>query len=292
MHRLSPDLLVAGAALIVAIIGVLYSRQMTAKRELLVLPQAPTPLLHKMKDDVARITVLYGERRVTVPYVTVLRLRSTGRNTITTEHFDQNRPLLVDIGASIVDVLKVSSTRGSFKVETSGTNVVFGPDLLAKKDDVEVHLLTNGEPVLTAEASPVTHYLIDTRVEYVKPGSKPMRRRRLNRGAIVVSAIATVAFLFIALIIGIRDYATPTIQASPIMVAPGGTINVNLAHLEDIRPPTVLFMGTKEPIHIIKGSAVLALRVPPRTARGHYFIVVLYSLANFPMEVEKSFYVQ
>ena len=179
---------VAIIGVIVAIIGVFYTRLTTTKRELLVMPRVPIHLLRRV-DNAVRISVLHDGQPIAEPYVTVLRLLSTGRSAIATEHFDQNRPLLVDVGVPIVDLLQVNFTNGGFAVQTRGTTVAFGPDLLARGDVVETHLLTDGEPMLSRES--VSYHLIDTSVEFVEPGSVPVKRRRQTRGMMIGAGIVS-----------------------------------------------------------------------------------------------------
>ncbi|MEV5707447.1 hypothetical protein [Actinoallomurus sp. NPDC052274] len=112
-----------------------------------------TPMLNAEDDMREGIEVRRGGRVLTEPHVVEIKLISQSRLDIANHHFNAGRPLRLDVGAPIVEILKVStqpSNREIPKVEVVGTGIEIGPALIGKRQEVSFFLLVDGpKPRLT-----------------------------------------------------------------------------------------------------------------------------------------------
>jgi hypothetical protein len=284
-HVSLPDALTAvGLALTVAVLA--YARLAVPKRRLLIIAQPATPLLQRI-DHGARISIEYDQLPVGSPHTTVLGVRSTGRNAITTAHFDQGRPIVVDFGVPVIDVLELS---GSVTVRSDGTRVLIGPDLIRPTEVIEAHLLTDGSPTLRVSETPVVDHLIDTKVEYVRPGQMPKQKQRVQ-AALTAAALAA-ALTLAGWLIWLWTHQPPDAEmtATPAVTSPGSAFTIHIANVP-VSSGELYYMGKRERVQLRHGRADVNLLVPPRTNSGSYIAVLLFSEDGYLQQVTTSFQV-
>lgn len=127
------------------------------------------------------------------PYILIVRLISRSRGDIPSTVFDQNRPIILDVGAPIVALLPSDDIKDPLpKFEYEGSMLKIGPDLIGKRQEMVFTILADGESAqLTSEA-----HLINGRV-LEQPSSKQLRTKA--RWVSIVFGIIAVAFYFAAL---------------------------------------------------------------------------------------------
>src|ERR1035441_806734 len=97
------------------------------------------------------------------PRVVTVELVSRGRRDIPSEAFDSGQPLVLDIGARIVEVLQVTSGPGILpgpRITAEGAALKVGPSLIGRRQEITISVLTDdGEPSLACHGP-----LIDVQV--------------------------------------------------------------------------------------------------------------------------------
>lgn len=128
------------------------------------------------------------------PYILIVRLLSRSRGDIPSTIFDQNRPIILDVGVPIVALLPSDDIKDPLpKFEYEGSMLKIGPDLIGKRQEMVFTILADGESAqLKGEA-----HLINGRV-LEQPSSKQLRARA--RLMSIAFGIIAVAFYVPALI--------------------------------------------------------------------------------------------
>lgn len=104
------------------------------------------------------LEVLYKGHSVQNPRVLMISLANSGRRDISSSMFDQQRPIVFEIGIPIVDVLG-EDRHGELVVEE--TSVRIPPRLIRRKEEISISLLCDGrQPQLRCES-----HLIDVKVK-------------------------------------------------------------------------------------------------------------------------------
>ena len=131
---------------------------------------------------------------LTAPRVLEVRLVSRGRKDIPSSAYDGGKPLRLDVGARIVEVLQVTSEPSSIpapKMTVDGTSLTIGPSLIGKRQKIAFTLLTDGgQPYLMCQSS-----LIDVQVR--EQGPEDRKPALAITGAFAALALlATIAALW------------------------------------------------------------------------------------------------
>src|ERR1039457_824334 len=132
------------------------------------------------------------------PRVVTVELVSRGRRDIPSEAFDSGQPLVLDIGARIVEVLQVTSGPGILpgpRITAEGAALKVGPSLIGRRQEITISVLTDdGEPSLACHGP-----LIDVQVRQRAEGlpAAPVKATVVaaagTRGAVAaVGAVVTV----------------------------------------------------------------------------------------------------
>lgn len=130
-----------------------------------------TPLLNA--GDIQGLKVFRNDDLITTPQVLEVVLSSQGRLDISSGSFDDGVPLRLDVGVTILEILKVTSApkdHGNPRVDTDGSVLAVGPSLIGRRQKTSFSLLVDGpNPVLTCPNSP----LVDVKV--LKGTAPPVR---------------------------------------------------------------------------------------------------------------------
>jgi len=196
-------------------------------------------LLYRMTDPVALLAspgilpVGLEIRRlgevVKDPRIATVIIQSYGRQSIGVDLFSQGRPLLLEMGVPLLDILKVKSRPREQAIpdyKVSETCLMVGPSGLAAKQRIEFSLLVDGEPDLT-----VISNLPDVKVQRQQGDSDPAAKRIMIAG----SAVAAIASgLVLALVL---TTATP------------------------IKAPTSTYEGSRRPVSWAQGKPTVVTTV-------------------------------
>jgi hypothetical protein len=174
----------------------------TARRYLIYSIPTVTPILSSAADPArSDLQVTLRGEIITEPHVVSVRLDSRGRRDIRSTDFDQDKPLVLDVGARIVAVLARKSFPESLPapVITSdgGTKVSLGPTLIRRRQTMQIDLLVDGpNPVLTCESP-----LVDVAVREQRPEVQSLPRWIVitMRVIILASLAAFVVVFFVPL---------------------------------------------------------------------------------------------
>jgi hypothetical protein len=161
--------------------------------------------------------------------------------------------------------------------------VAIGPDLIAAKDALEVHVLTEGPPRLAAALAPLENHLIDTTVEYVAPGAVPKVTRRWT----TLLHFAEATFL-----IGVACYLGwifthsehMQVSLSTSSARAGQVLEADISGIPNGHAE-VLFMGRAQPVD---GRSV-SLEVPSNARPGSYIVVVIATGGGYTTTATASF---
>lgn len=169
-------------------------RQAYPRRRLLYGMPVVTPLLNAQGPR-RGLEVRYEDTVLATPHVVEVSLVNQGRQAIPSDDFDRARPLVLDVGASIVKVLEVTPPPGQDKiaVEVDGSVLRVGPDLIPGRQKISFSLLVDGPaPVLRC----LEAVLIDIDVW---PGDPPDPDIFIRRATWVMAVVEAVLLLLLLL---------------------------------------------------------------------------------------------
>ena len=85
------------------------------------------------------------------PRVLTVELVSRGRKDISSDAYNNDQPLEIDVGSRIVEILQVTSEPGTLptpQVTIGGTSLRIGPSLISKRHEITINVLADGgEPI-------------------------------------------------------------------------------------------------------------------------------------------------
>jgi hypothetical protein len=145
-------------ALLVGILGawVAYAVGFPQRRLFYGLPVV-TPLLATQQGVAGDVELRHRGTVLSHPYVLEVQLIARGRKDIPSSSFDSGKPIRIDVGARIVEVLQSTSVPDSIappRLVTDGTEIKVGPSLIGKRQKISIALLADGEhPHLTFQGS-------------------------------------------------------------------------------------------------------------------------------------------
>lgn len=157
-------------------------RAANPKRQLAYWMPTITPILHT-SDSVGDLLVMRGGQALRDPHVLDVKLMNRGRRDVASSHFDRDLPILLDVGAPIVELLGITSRPASLHTATvvvEGTALKIAPGLIARGQTISFSLLVDGPtPRVSCQAS-----LIDVTVQERRDSTGPQR-------LVSVSSLAT-----------------------------------------------------------------------------------------------------
>lgn len=186
---------------LLSIVVTIYFAQKTlrvGRRRVSVSALWAAPLLTDHSKTVNDLQVTYNGVPLPNPHVATFIVSNYGRVAVDSSHFDQGRPIRLNLGVPVVEVLKVSlrpSTGATFVYSQEPQAVTLGPDVLRPSQSLSVQVLLKGKPSLE---EPLEEYLTGTDVEYVPPGSIPKFRPR-SKFDIVASVLSVAAVSLLTL---------------------------------------------------------------------------------------------
>ncbi|KAB2974212.1 hypothetical protein F8R89_20810 [Streptomyces sp. SS1-1] len=177
-------IIIALVALVAGVVGVLYARRalFPVNRAISYRMDTSRLLAGDAQALPGALTVNYNGEDLQDPHVVKLRLRSTGRHAVASEHYDQGRPIKFDLGRPVV-LLDSPSTSA---IEVIGSQVKYGPELMPPGQSVTVSLITQGKPLLSVE-----QYFIDTKV--INESPEPSSAVQVARWEFLPAVLGTLA---------------------------------------------------------------------------------------------------
>jgi hypothetical protein len=154
------------------------------KRRLYYMVQSDAPTITGREEFFEQLKISHGHMKLKSPRLVTIRLVSHGWLDISREAFDEGKPLSLDIGTPIVDLVKVT-TSPSDRVDPSwtleGSMLLIGPSHFGRRQTTEFSLLIDGmKPHIVAPKQT----LIDVSIE---PGDgQTLPKERIIQGALVV----------------------------------------------------------------------------------------------------------
>ena len=184
--------------LLLALVSVYLARKalFPPKRQVAYLLESASPFTSRA----VHFQVSYNGVALHRPYVAVLRLENTGRHAVSSEHYDQGRPIELDLGAQIVDVTSFECDppgyeAGSYHV--IGQKISFGPELINRGQCISFTVVTDGRPQLV-----LRHHLIDTKI---REGGGSRRFSAAQQQLLVAVAVSVIGALATALASALGD---------------------------------------------------------------------------------------
>ena len=197
-----------------------------------------TPLLNSEPEVSQHLEIRRGDRVLRHPHVMNIELESKGRHDIPRDAFDGGEPLCLDVGAPIIEVLKITRTphdRGSVPVKVDGPRLLVGPCLIGLSETIVFSLLVDGpSPRLGPPEQSLTDVEIRRKDSAYGVVARRMRLALLGgaAGAMSIGGIASGEFST-----GNHPAWVPTLQAAllTVTVALIGTVLWEFPGLRDVR---------------------------------------------------------
>jgi len=211
----------AGAGVVVSVLAAVAVVWVTLaagfpRRRLYFGLRAAAPLLAAPAGIRGDLELLHRGTALADPRVVTVELVSRGRRDIPSEAFDSGQPLVLDVGARIVEVLQVTSGPGILpapRINPDGTALEIGPSLVGRRQEITINVLTDGGQPSLACRSP----LIDVQVRPRGEGSPPTAATAwATTGVTVMVVVVAVAVVAVAA-------ATATAVAAVTIVAVAAT---------------------------------------------------------------------
>jgi hypothetical protein len=185
--------------------------------------------------DVQDLEVRHRGHVLSSPHLMEIILTSKGRRDIPSSAFDSGRPLALDVGASIVEVLEIVCEPESSPtppITYDGTTLWLGPELIGRRETISVSLLIDGShPRLRCKEATIAQ------VSVLRRDLELARRRR---SMILVSSGASI---LVATGIVMATYLLTQAHTTPPAAAP------NEAESIIINQP----LGDRQTIFVIHG---------------------------------------
>lgn len=248
------DIILPVASLAVAVlvglagVWVAYAAGFPQQRLLYWIPAA-VPLVNVPQGSGNKLQLRYKQAEVAQPHLLSVQLISRGRKDIPSTSFDGHKPLSLNLGVPIIDIIRIEQIiRGRDlpqpKISFDRNILEIGPTLFGKRQVIIITLLLDGRPVPLKPNAPLT----DVNVR---------KRRRLPTflngnfvvGIATTMIIASVAFIVLAVLAANGIYmpqTTPSFESNSKAVA--AVVNV-------------LLSNTTEQIYIALASIAVLLAV-------------------------------
>lgn len=159
-------LTVASLALLVAVVAAYFAREAVfpPRRRLTIHLLAPAQLLKAAAPSgLDGLEVSRNGRVLEDPYVVTIVIRNTGRHAVGSEHFDRGRPIMISLAAPVAGLLGSPVGRAESAVSVDDQAILFGPDLIRRRQEIVIQALVTRAPSLGPEQ--VSEHLVDTTVK-------------------------------------------------------------------------------------------------------------------------------
>ena len=240
--------------------------------------RAAAPLLtapHGMRN---KLELRYDGTALTDPRVITVELSSRSRKDIANDAYNGGQPLLVDVGAPIMEVLQITSVPKTYpqpSVVAHETALAIGPSLIGRRHDITITVLTDGGTPSLSCRSP----LIDVRIDPRLVERAAADRRQL----MALGAIAVVAAGAIGGILGKTVFAGPSGPAHEIIAratVDGYTRSTNLEkQLQVSSEAAQVTSNSGGQAHQVVAAVYQQMKIAPGTT-GQIFMFVGGKLAD------------
>jgi hypothetical protein len=156
-----------------------------------------TALISERQDFSEQLVISYGNAELKSPRVVTVRLVSRGRLDISREAFDEGKPLCLDLGTPIVDLVKVTtspSDRPDPACTLKGCSLLIGPSHFGRRQTTEFSLLVDGK---SPHIVPPKQTLIDVNIEH--GDGETLHKEKIIRRALTVSGVMFLVFIVAAI---------------------------------------------------------------------------------------------
>ncbi|MFI7283486.1 hypothetical protein ACIBOV_24810 [Micromonospora chersina] len=173
------------------------------------------PLAPHEDDQKSSVVIHYNGREIQSPYLVELAVGNDGKRDITSDDFNAKKPLVFDLNAPVVGILKYASKpAGTMKpdVSTSDTRLSIEPGLLSSRQLLVFSLLVDGEP--RAEyAKPLINVPIVSSQKVVE------KRKRFSRMVRVVAFLAAAVSVVLPHAVGLTlAWSAPLLLIGGLLV--------------------------------------------------------------------------
>jgi hypothetical protein len=149
-------------AAVAAVLGAVAGWRALSRRRLHI-SVTTTPLIATEAHRIPNMRITLEKRAVDHPFATTIKIANTGQHDVETVHFDQARPVRVDLAVPVIQLIQAPD-RG-IRCSIDGHAVLIGPDLMSRGSVTEIKVVTEGRPALTN----ISHHLANTRVKWRSP---------------------------------------------------------------------------------------------------------------------------
>jgi len=164
-----------------------------------------------------KLNLQYERTQLSAPHTVTVVIESDGRNSVQRDDFDNGEPLVLQLGADILEVIRASSSPAHYRVPLAvieGQSLHIGPSRIGRQQTIFYTLIIDGRPELSCSAP-----LADVTVEPLhtrrirrarQTASKWLRRHQVLVFAAILTAVFSGAFTYFT---SRLDYSGDQIEA-------------------------------------------------------------------------------
>jgi hypothetical protein len=156
-------------ALLGTAIGLIFNYRSAARRSISYGMLVSTPLISAPPDMKPGLSVRHRGKELADPRLLEIRLIARGHRDIPSSSFDQGRPLCLNLGIPIADLLQTKyepELAPLPKVEADGTALKVGPSLIRKQQVITLTVLAEGPDARLSCENPLIDIPMRPEVQY------------------------------------------------------------------------------------------------------------------------------
>ncbi|MFE7796912.1 hypothetical protein [Nocardia sp. NPDC057440] len=159
-----------------------------------------------------KISVTYGDEPVGNPHLVEVNFVNSGSKDVRPSDFAHDAPLIIDVNASVVAIIKDGSTEGSVKSSVSGNTIEIAPSLFRRNRQYTITAIVDGDPNSKFNVS--KEIVADTNVSWSErtDDTEGGRGRGMRLSGIVATSAMTLAL--VANLVGIYKLTQKTNENS------------------------------------------------------------------------------
>jgi hypothetical protein len=178
------------ATIVLGLIGTWFASRLAPKRRLSYWISDPVALLTAPASSLQESKIWRNGRVIKDPRLVEVTFLSNGRQSISSESFSQGRPLILDFGVTVVEILKAAGQPAEqaipdYKLDVSKLKI--GPSGIAAKQKIDFSLLVDGNPRINLISN-----LPDVQVRRQQANADPLVRRAGVISGLAITVIAVI----------------------------------------------------------------------------------------------------
>jgi hypothetical protein len=190
-----------------------------------------TSLLSSNSAATSELVVMSPNKKIVSPYLTTLVVQNAGDLDVSSEHFDQGRPIVFNLRVPIIKVVNASGRESSApRYNAEGSSIIIGPDLIRRGTAIKLEVLTDGRPEMVSSDPLIDTSLIVANGLIQRRAKTSIRRNRVLKfihdwRLAAIPFAGGIAFLAWSLFTS-GPTQVPTLNTWPQIAQPGSVVRV------------------------------------------------------------------